>query len=296
MAYTVADRVKESTTTTGTGTVTLSGATPGFQNFDAVGNGNQTTYCIASASDWEVGVGTYTSASRTLSRDVVLSSSNGNALVNFAVGAKDVFCALPASKAVTWDVQYNWSGSIPNAIDGGSGANGAIGFNTNGATYLGANTYFNGTNWTAKTAAVGSLFGFNQDGSSSFYKMASVAAGATQTLTVLMSIDTSGNLTATGNVTGYSDERYKTNWRMLPDDIIAKLANVKSGIFDRTDEDLTQVGVSAQSLQAILPEAVQEDENGKLSVAYGNASLALLVSMAQKIVALEARIAALEAA
>lgn len=98
MAFVVKDRVKETTTTTGTGAVTLAGAATGFQSFSAIGNGNTTYYCIAAQTGtaWEVGVGTYTASGTTLSRDSVISSSNGGALVNFTSGTKDVFVTYPA--------------------------------------------------------------------------------------------------------------------------------------------------------------------------------------------------------
>lgn len=101
MAFVVADRVKETTTTTGTGTVTLAGAASGYQSFSAVGNGNTTFYCIAgqSSTEWEVGIGTYTSSGTTLSRDTVYSSSNSGSLVNFSAGTKDVFVTYPAGKS-----------------------------------------------------------------------------------------------------------------------------------------------------------------------------------------------------
>ena len=102
MAFVTADRVKETTTTTGTGTVTLLGAATGFQSFSAIGDGNSTYYCIAgqTGSEWEVGIGTYTSSGTTLSRDTVLSSSNSGSLVNFSSGTKDVFVTYPASRSV----------------------------------------------------------------------------------------------------------------------------------------------------------------------------------------------------
>lgn len=105
MAFVLADRVKETTTTTGTGTVTLLGASTGFQSFSAVGNANTTYYCIAgqTTSQWEVGVGTYTSSGTTLARNTVLASSNAGALVNFSAGTKDVFVTYPAEKSVNVD-------------------------------------------------------------------------------------------------------------------------------------------------------------------------------------------------
>ena len=111
MALILGNRIKEATTTSGTGTVTLSGAVVGFQSFAAVGNGNTTYYCIASQtlSEWEVGIGTYTLSGTTLSRDTVLSSSNANALVNFSVGGKDVFVTYPSEKSVNLDASGNAS-------------------------------------------------------------------------------------------------------------------------------------------------------------------------------------------
>jgi hypothetical protein len=100
MALIVNDRVKETTTTTGTGTVSLDGAADGFETFvSGIGTGNTTYYCIFGGTEFEVGQGTVTDATPdTLSRDTVISSSNGDALVNFSSGDKQVFCTLPASK------------------------------------------------------------------------------------------------------------------------------------------------------------------------------------------------------
>jgi hypothetical protein len=104
MALIVADRVKETTTTTSTGTLSLAGAVAGFQSFVAgVGTTNTTYYAITDSAtgDWEVGIGTVTSGSPdTLSRDTVLESSNSDNLVNFGAGQKIVICTQPAEKAV----------------------------------------------------------------------------------------------------------------------------------------------------------------------------------------------------
>lgn len=97
----VKDRVKETTTTAGTGTITLAGAVTGFQSFAVIGNGNTTFYTIAGGDEWEVGIGTYTSSGTTLSRDTVLSSSNSGSKVNFSAGTKDVFVTYPASRTAT---------------------------------------------------------------------------------------------------------------------------------------------------------------------------------------------------
>jgi len=98
MSFVIADRVRETTTTTGTGTLSLDGAVAGFQAFTAVGNNNTTYYTIQGTTEWEVGIGTY--LSNTLSRDTVLSSSNGGSKLLLTAGTKDVFVTLPAGKTV----------------------------------------------------------------------------------------------------------------------------------------------------------------------------------------------------
>ena len=125
MALVLADRVKETTTTTGTGTITLAGAATGYQSFAAIGNGNTTYYTIAGqgTSEWEVGIGTYTSSGTTLARTTVLASSNSGSLVNFSAGTKDVFVTQPAEQTVvssnnpgtsTYVLTSNGSGAAPS--------------------------------------------------------------------------------------------------------------------------------------------------------------------------------------
>ena len=103
MALVLADRVKETTTTTGTGTYTLSGAVTGFETFGSIGNGNTTYYCCTDGTDFEVGVGTYTSSGTTLARTTILQSSNSDSAVNWSSGTRTIFCTQPADKAVFKD-------------------------------------------------------------------------------------------------------------------------------------------------------------------------------------------------
>lgn len=117
--------------------------------------------------------------------------------------------------------------------------------------------------------------------------------GDTATLVTLT--DASGNFTATGNVTAYSDERLKRNWADLQPGFIDAFAQVKMGTYERTDCDIRQVGVSAQSLQEVMPEAVHEDIDGMLSVAYGQAALSAAVALAREVVELKKRLEVLEA-
>jgi hypothetical protein len=118
MALVVKDRVQETTTTTGTGTLTLGGAVLGFQTFAIIGDGNTTYYAIVdpTTGEWEVGIGTYTASGTTLSRTTVFESSNSGSLVVFAAGSKNVFCTYPAERSVYLDA----AGSAVTTLDIGT--------------------------------------------------------------------------------------------------------------------------------------------------------------------------------
>ena len=114
MALALNDRVRETTSTTGVGAVTLGGAVDGFQTFaDGIGNSNTTYYAISlnSQNEWEVGLGTLNGDSSTLTRTTVLQSSNSDNAVDFAAGAKEIFCTLPSEKALYLDA----SGDLANS-------------------------------------------------------------------------------------------------------------------------------------------------------------------------------------
>jgi hypothetical protein len=107
-------------------------------------------------------------------------------------------------------------------------------------------------------------------------------------------MDGSGNLTMLNNVTAYSDERLKKNWRPVQEGFVSKLAKVKSGIYDRTDVGTTQAGASAQSMQKLLPEVVIELKDGMLAINYGAAALVSSIELAKIIEKMEKRITELE--
>jgi hypothetical protein len=122
MALVFKDRVQETSSTTGTGTLTLGGAVSGYQTFSsAIGNTNTTYYAIVNDSEWEVGLGTVSAGQ--LSRDTVLESSNANTLVNFSAGTKYVFCTYAADKTVIQDESNKVSGyAIENSTIGATTA------------------------------------------------------------------------------------------------------------------------------------------------------------------------------
>ena len=135
MALVLKDRVKETTTTTGTGTITLAGAVTGFQSFSVIGNANTTYYTIAgqSGSEWEVGIGTYTLSVTTLSRDTILASSNGGTAVTFSAGTKDVFVTYPSSRSVYADgtTLTATNSSVLPVTSGGTGVTTSTGSGSN---------------------------------------------------------------------------------------------------------------------------------------------------------------------
>ena len=122
MALVINDRVKETSTTTGTGTFDLAGAVSGFESFvTGIGNSNTTYYAIVNENgEFEVGLGTVTDAATdTLSRTTIISSSNSDSAVNFSAGTKNVFCTLPASKAVIEDANNHVTLPHDLFIEGG---------------------------------------------------------------------------------------------------------------------------------------------------------------------------------
>ena len=119
MALVINDRVKVTSTTTGTGAMALGSAVTGFETFAAgIGNNNTTYYCIFNqgTTEFEVGLGTLDGSSANLTRTTVISSSNSDAAVNFTSGTKDVFCTLPASKSVYLDATGNPVGAASNGF------------------------------------------------------------------------------------------------------------------------------------------------------------------------------------
>ena len=119
MALVINDRVKESSTTTGTGAMALGGAVSGFETFAAgIGNSNTTYYAIFNqgTTQWEVGYGTLDGTSANLTRTTPISSSNSDAAVSFTAGTKDVFCTMPASKTVYLDSSGNPVGAASNGF------------------------------------------------------------------------------------------------------------------------------------------------------------------------------------
>ena len=236
--------------------------------------------------------------------------TDGQLLIGNSTGNTLTKATLTAGTAVS---VTNAGGSITVANTGVTSAVAGTGISVSGAT--GAVTITN----SGVTSIVAGT-GISVSGATGAVTVSSTATGATitgstanSTFYVVGTTSTSGSLTTASisntNVVSYnastgalsavshvssSDESLKTNWRDVAPDFIEQLAGVKSGIFDRIESGNTEVGVGAQSLQKVLAEAVVSGEDGLLSVNYGGAALVAAIKLAERVVALEARLAALE--
>jgi len=137
---------------------------------------------------------------------------------------------------------------------------------------------------------------FAADGSTDtgFYWVSDGTTGFTNNGVSSGTITAGGNLTMLGNITAYSDERLKKDWKALPDTFIYDLSKIKYGTYTRTDTGEIQAGTSAQDWQNVLPEVVLSDKDGMLSLNYGNAAMVTILKLAEKVIELENRILKLE--
>jgi hypothetical protein len=147
MALTISDRIKETTTTTGTGTYTLGGAVTGFETFTVnLSNSDTTYYCCTDNTDFEVGLGTFTSSGTTLARTTILASSNSNNAVNWSSGTRTIFCTIPAVKSVILDASGNATLGADLTVTGDltvAGDDITMGTNTSGHVLVADGTNYN---------------------------------------------------------------------------------------------------------------------------------------------------------
>lgn len=124
MPFKYEPRVKETTTTTGTGTYTLAGAVTGYQTFNEIGSGNITVYCCTDGTNWEIGSGTYTASGTTLSRDSMLKTSTGTERIDWGSGSKDIFCVFPYTMLnfIQGDSGLFYSGTTTPSATPGTGS------------------------------------------------------------------------------------------------------------------------------------------------------------------------------
>ncbi len=244
-----------------------------------------------------------------VSKNSLFSGSNTFSGVNTFTGNTTFSGAASFSGATGFSGAVSFSGTAAFLQTISGGVSGNAGTVTNGVytigdqTIAGLKTFSSVTNnsagrYTTSNAGVGMYEMHIPGNSARAWYLATdgvtrlaTTNGAGIASSTLLAIDSSGNFTALGNVTAYSDERLKENWRDLPDDFVERLARVKMGVYDRVDTGETQVGVGAGSLRdEALSQAVNKDSEGRLSVAYGNAALASCVALARELVALKQKL------
>ena len=206
MALVVKERVKETSTTSGTGTLTLAGAASGFQAFSAVGDGNTTYYAVIDGTNWEVGLGTYTSSGTTLARTTVLASTNSNNAVNFSSDSKDVFVVYPASKAIYGDAEGNVTIKATETGDDKpavlllqTGETDIAADDALGKVQFQAPDEAAGTDAILVAAEIAAVSEGDFSASSNATKL-SFKTGASEAATEKMSLSSGGNLTVSGSV------------------------------------------------------------------------------------------------
>jgi hypothetical protein len=305
----------------------LNGSYTGITGVGTLAAGTWNGSVIAAAyggtgqSSYAVGDLLYASTSTALSK--LADVATGNALISGGVGTAPAWGKIGLTTHI--------SGTLAVA-NGGTGATDAATARTNlgagtgngSVTSVAAGSYLTGgtitttgtlavdattTNTAGKVVArdgsgnfsagtitanlTGNVTG-NVTGSSGSCTGNSATATLATTATTANGLNSANSYTAV-SFTASSDESLKTNWRDLPTDYIERLAVVKHGTYDRVDQELTQDGVSAQSLQLLLPHSVPVGADGKLSVNYGGAALVSAIQLAKRVVEQEERIAKLEA-
>lgn len=193
MALVLKDRVKETATSPGTGSVTLLGASTGFQSFAVIGNGNTCYYTISDQGgpNWEVGIGTYSTTGPTLARTTVLASSNAGSLTDFNAGTQDVFVTYPAEKGI-------WLDASGNAIGLGTPA-AFVGTNITGtASGLTAGNVTTNANLTGPITSVGNATSIaSQTGTGTKF----VVDNTPTLITPILGVASGTSLTTTAEVT-----------------------------------------------------------------------------------------------
>ena len=176
-------------------------------------------------------------------------------------------------------------------INGPSNTNSSltVGFNgESGTIVVNANSTSSAVMTFIRNGAYALNFGLDAD---NVFRLGGFTQGTNQ---YRWTSDSSGNFVALGDVTGFSDERVKTNWGDLPDDFLENLVKVKYGTFDRIDTGIRQAGVSAQDMIAVLSEVVHIDYTGNYSLAYGQAAMVAAIKLAERVLALESELKAIK--
>jgi hypothetical protein len=289
MAFVIADRVRETTSSIGTGAVTLGGPYAGFQPFSVLGNGNTTYYAIIdpTTGDWEVGIGTYTSSGNTLSRTTVLSSSNSGSLVTFGAGVKDVICTQPSERnvyAVGTDVVAENNAKVPNTLL----ANSAVTIGSTSVSLGATATTLAGLTSVTSSRFSGPLTGAVGDVTPTTGAFTSVTASLDSTFSSTGALQISSGTTAqrpTGavgkirwNSTLNQYEGYDgTNWTLLGGAVISNDTATTSNLYPLFSTTTTG---NASTLFTSDAQYLFKPSTGELSVKAPRASNGIVVNSA----------------
>jgi len=259
----------------GTSGITITAATPQSLTFatDGTGGAGGTTFNGGTArmiSYNSVGAPSTTGANASGTWSINVTGSSASCTGNAASVTNGVY--------TTGDQTIGGNKSFTGKTTVSAGSTGGIEFGANPGGGSGDLAWIRYYAETGENTVL--EIGVTNDGDDNLYLNAS---GGT---TIANSLYVSGGISSAADVSASSDETLKTNWRDLPTDFIGRLAQVKHGVYDRLDITATQVGVSAQSLQLVMPQAVTTDKNGKLAVSYGNAALTACIALANEVIQL----------
>ena len=284
---TIANARTSAASANGASTIVLRDGSGGFGAGDITANsisGNGVALTAINASN--IASGTIANARTTA------DSANGASTIVLR-GASGEF----AAGAIT-GTSFSGNGSALTAINASNISSGTVATARLGSGTANASTFLRGDS-TYAVPASGTTITNDTTTNSSFFPVFTTAtsgsiSAANVSNTKLFFNPSTGTLTATV-LSANSDERLKENWADVAHDFISKLAQVKHGIFSRTDSGNRESGVGAQSLQVVLPEAVVEGADGFLSVNYGGAALVAAIELAKVVEELRAEIAELKA-
>ena len=220
----------------------------------------------------------------------------------FKVNGVAVPTVVGTGASGTWGISI--TGGANSALTATNATNASFATNAGEATTLNINGTACSFVWAGQAGQPFWLWGGNALGTmdvwnpSNFSVNYATTSGTANALNsgngyTMAGLQVNGNINATGYVAGTSDESVKTNWRPLPTNYLENLVKVKYGIYDRTDIDLTQAGVSAQDMQKILSQVVRTDDAGKLALEYANAAMVTVIALTERVLELEAKLASL---
>jgi hypothetical protein len=279
-------------------------------NFSSLNSGKPENDGTGASGTWGISVtgNAATATALQTARTINGVSFNGSANITLTANTPNSVTFNNSGTGVTSGTGFNGGSAVTVSYNtvgapstGGANASGTwnISITGNAATATSATSATSATTATTATNANNVAIAADTSSTGSFFVpyVSATTGNVAMRGTRLTVQPSTGNFTAVGTVTANSDERIKTDWAGLPADFIERLAAVKSGTYTRVDTGVRQAGSSAQDWQKLLPEVVTvgEDEQGTLSLGYGNAALVAAVELAKVVVELKAEVQSLKA-